>query len=130
MRVLRHIRRSSCITGGGAGARDSATDGSCEAAGAGSPAAGFAAESMLTVSSITRDAVESSGREEDGGQLTRHRVMVPLAALWGRVQNQGQIAALSERGGIAMPIYEYECDRCHRRSSVLTLRVSEKVKPV
>jgi putative FmdB family regulatory protein len=29
-----------------------------------------------------------------------------------------------------MPIYEYECDRCHRRSSVLTLRVSEKVKPV
>src|SRR3989442_8087739 len=56
--------------------------------------------------------------------------MVPLAALWGRVQNQGQIAALSERGGIAMPIYEYECDRCHRRSSVLTLRVSEKVKPV
>ena len=29
-----------------------------------------------------------------------------------------------------MPIYEYECDRCHRRSSVLTLRVSERVKPV
>jgi putative FmdB family regulatory protein len=29
-----------------------------------------------------------------------------------------------------MPIYEYECNRCHRRSSVLTLRVSEKAKPV
>jgi putative FmdB family regulatory protein len=27
-----------------------------------------------------------------------------------------------------MPIYEYECEKCHRRSSVLTLRVSEKVK--
>ena len=26
-----------------------------------------------------------------------------------------------------MPIYEYECENCHRRSSVLTLRVSEKV---
>ena len=26
-----------------------------------------------------------------------------------------------------MPIYEYECAKCHRRSSVLTLRVSEKV---
>jgi putative FmdB family regulatory protein len=26
-----------------------------------------------------------------------------------------------------MPIYEYECEKCHRRSSVLTLRVSEKV---
>ncbi len=26
-----------------------------------------------------------------------------------------------------MPIYEYECDKCHRRSSILTLRVSEKV---
>ena len=29
-----------------------------------------------------------------------------------------------------MPIYEYECDKCHRRSSVLTLRVSAKAKPV
>ena len=29
-----------------------------------------------------------------------------------------------------MPIYEYECDKCHRRGSVLTLRVSAKVKPV
>ncbi len=29
-----------------------------------------------------------------------------------------------------MPIYEYECDKCHRRTSVLTLRVSEKAKPV
>ena len=29
-----------------------------------------------------------------------------------------------------MPIYEYECDKCHRRSSVLTTRVSEKVDPV
>jgi putative FmdB family regulatory protein len=28
---------------------------------------------------------------------------------------------------MAMPIYEYECDKCHRRSSILTLRVSEKV---
>ncbi|HEY1850696.1 MAG TPA: zinc ribbon domain-containing protein [Candidatus Binataceae bacterium] len=26
-----------------------------------------------------------------------------------------------------MPIYEYECEKCHRRSSVLTLRVSAKV---
>ena len=26
-----------------------------------------------------------------------------------------------------MPIYEYECARCHKRTSVLTLRVSEKV---
>ena len=29
-----------------------------------------------------------------------------------------------------MPIYEYECDKCHRRTSVLTLRVSAKAKPV
>ena len=29
-----------------------------------------------------------------------------------------------------MPIYEYECGKCHRRTSVLTLRVSEKAKPV
>ena len=28
-----------------------------------------------------------------------------------------------------MPIYEYECGKCHRRSSVLTLRVSAKVAP-
>ena len=26
-----------------------------------------------------------------------------------------------------MPIYEYECGKCHRRSSILTLRASEKV---
>src|SRR5260370_7662261 len=26
-----------------------------------------------------------------------------------------------------MPIYEYECGKCHRRTSVLTMRVSEKV---
>jgi len=26
-----------------------------------------------------------------------------------------------------MPIYEYECARCHKRTSVLTMRVSEKV---
>jgi putative FmdB family regulatory protein len=26
-----------------------------------------------------------------------------------------------------MPIYEYQCEKCHRRTSVLTLRVSEKV---
>jgi putative FmdB family regulatory protein len=29
-----------------------------------------------------------------------------------------------------MPIYEYECEKCRRRSSVLTMRVSEKVHPV
>jgi putative FmdB family regulatory protein len=29
-----------------------------------------------------------------------------------------------------MPIYEYECDQCHRRTSVLTMRVSESVDPV
>lgn len=26
-----------------------------------------------------------------------------------------------------MPIYEYECEKCHRRTSVLTLRASAKV---
>jgi putative FmdB family regulatory protein len=30
----------------------------------------------------------------------------------------------------AMPIYEYECEKCHRRTSVLTLRISEKAEPV
>ncbi|HKV56230.1 MAG TPA: zinc ribbon domain-containing protein [Candidatus Binataceae bacterium] len=29
-----------------------------------------------------------------------------------------------------MPIYEYECGKCRRRSSVLTMRISEKVDPV
>lgn len=29
-----------------------------------------------------------------------------------------------------MPIYEYECEKCHRRSSILTMRVSEKVDAV
>jgi putative FmdB family regulatory protein len=29
-----------------------------------------------------------------------------------------------------MPIYEYQCEKCRRRSSVLTLRVSEQVDPV
>jgi len=29
-----------------------------------------------------------------------------------------------------MPIYEYECEKCHRSTSVLTMRVSEKVNPV
>jgi putative FmdB family regulatory protein len=29
-----------------------------------------------------------------------------------------------------MPIYEYQCRKCRRRSSVLTLRVSEKVVPI
>jgi putative FmdB family regulatory protein len=29
-----------------------------------------------------------------------------------------------------MPIYEYECGKCHKRSSILTLRVSEKVDEV
>ena len=29
-----------------------------------------------------------------------------------------------------MPIYEYQCDKCHRRSSILTMRVSEKVDAV
>jgi putative FmdB family regulatory protein len=29
-----------------------------------------------------------------------------------------------------MPIYEYECEKCHRRTSVLTLRVSEQVDAV
>lgn len=27
-----------------------------------------------------------------------------------------------------MPIYEYECQACHRRTSVLTTRVSERVR--
>jgi putative FmdB family regulatory protein len=30
----------------------------------------------------------------------------------------------------AMPIYEYECEKCHRRTIVLTLRISEKAEPV
>jgi putative FmdB family regulatory protein len=29
-----------------------------------------------------------------------------------------------------MPIYEYECGGCHRRTSVLTTRVSERVRAV
>ncbi|MBI2060799.1 MAG: zinc ribbon domain-containing protein [Nitrospirae bacterium] len=29
-----------------------------------------------------------------------------------------------------MPIYEYQCLKCRKRSTVLTLRVSEKVDPV
>jgi putative FmdB family regulatory protein len=29
-----------------------------------------------------------------------------------------------------MPIYEYECARCQRRTSVLTMRISEKVEAV
>jgi putative FmdB family regulatory protein len=29
-----------------------------------------------------------------------------------------------------MPIYEYECDKCHRRTSVLTMRVTEKIDAV
>jgi len=28
-----------------------------------------------------------------------------------------------------MPIYEYRCEKCNKRVSVLTLRVSEKVNP-
>src|SRR5215475_10015118 len=29
-----------------------------------------------------------------------------------------------------MPIYEYECQQCHRRTSVLTTRISERVRAV
>jgi putative FmdB family regulatory protein len=29
-----------------------------------------------------------------------------------------------------MPIYEYQCGKCHRRSSILTMRVSEKIDAV
>jgi putative FmdB family regulatory protein len=29
-----------------------------------------------------------------------------------------------------MPIYEYECEKCHRSTSVLTMRVSEKADAV
>jgi putative FmdB family regulatory protein len=29
-----------------------------------------------------------------------------------------------------MPIYEYDCGKCHRRSSILTMRISEKVDAV
>jgi len=29
-----------------------------------------------------------------------------------------------------MPIYEYECAACHRRTSVLTTRISERVRAV
>jgi putative FmdB family regulatory protein len=29
-----------------------------------------------------------------------------------------------------MPIYEYECAKCHRRTSVLTMRIGEKVDAV
>lgn len=27
-----------------------------------------------------------------------------------------------------MPIYEYECEKCHKRTSVLTMRVSERAE--
>src|SRR6516225_8789979 len=40
------------------------------------------------------------------------------------------LVQVSNWGAVVMPIYEYECDKCHRRSSVLTLRVSEKANPV
>ncbi len=29
-----------------------------------------------------------------------------------------------------MPIYEYECPKCRRKTSILTMRVSERVDPV
>ncbi len=29
-----------------------------------------------------------------------------------------------------MPIYEYECEKCHKRTSVLTMRVSERAEAV
>jgi putative FmdB family regulatory protein len=29
-----------------------------------------------------------------------------------------------------MPIYEYQCEKCHKRTSVLTMRVSERVDAV
>jgi putative FmdB family regulatory protein len=29
-----------------------------------------------------------------------------------------------------MPIYEYECSKCRRKSSILTMRISEKINPV
>jgi putative FmdB family regulatory protein len=29
-----------------------------------------------------------------------------------------------------MPIYEYECSNCHRRTSVLTTRISERVRAI
>jgi putative FmdB family regulatory protein len=29
-----------------------------------------------------------------------------------------------------MPIYEYQCEKCHRRTSVLTMRISEKVDAI
>lgn len=31
-------------------------------------------------------------------------------------------------GVAAMPIYEYECEKCHKRTSVLTMRVSERAE--
>jgi len=34
------------------------------------------------------------------------------------------------RNAAAMPIYEYECSRCRRLTSVLTTRVSERVRAV
>jgi putative FmdB family regulatory protein len=37
------------------------------------------------------------------------------------------ICYLNLLGSPDMPIYEYQCERCRRRSSILTLRVSEKV---
>jgi putative FmdB family regulatory protein len=29
-----------------------------------------------------------------------------------------------------MPIYEYECAKCRRKSSILTMRISEKIDPL
>src|SRR5229473_3259946 len=57
----------------------------------------------------------------------RSNILAILAARQSRAHNSFVIEQL---GAAVMPIYEYECDKCHRRTSVLTLRVSEKVDAV
>jgi putative FmdB family regulatory protein len=58
------------------------------------------------------------------GVASRH-----IAQFHQYAQNRGWrcLHLRKDARGVKMPIYEYECDKCHRRSSVLTLRVSQKV---
>ena len=52
-----------------------------------------------------------------------------------RMSARDILPSMSPRGrllwsGPAMPIYEFQCEKCHRNSSFLTTRVSEKVDAV
>jgi putative FmdB family regulatory protein len=50
-----------------------------------------------------------------------------LAAASRGTENRG---ILREVELAQMPIYEYQCERCRKRTSVLTMRVSERVEAV